>query len=339
MEIRLKSKHFSFQIDCSGKYNFILGDSGSNKTHFVKAMMKYKSGVRQFSCNVSSDGYKITKDMIHVYLGNEDITTAVLNDIKTSKGHLYIIDEFSQLFKIRDISSVIRDSKSYFIFITRKVFGRLPVSVDSLYILSNVNGVITNMPLYANKNIDLVRISNIEYVLTEDSKSGRQFFELAFPKLKVCSKEVIDGDKKKSRDNSQLHNFLLEDSVKYNEILVVFDASAYGFYYPFLVETINKIRNYCDVSVISWDSFEAYLLEKFDIHVNKESLGCVFESIEQCATFEFSKLFKYDKSSLPSEIRRDIDNYVYGILQPLVKYGSSNKTSGEPIVGISAFNN
>ena len=104
-----------------------------------------------------------------------------------------------------------------------------------------------------------------------------------------------------NRDNTTLHMALEKELDTTDNILVVFDASAYGFFYDVLLSVIRRSKK--QISVLSWNSFENYLLGTpvFGCVLTKEDVACYSNSLEQLSTTRLKKLKPgYDKAKLPS---------------------------------------
>lgn len=304
MDIKASTKKLKYSISLEGKFNIITGLSGSKKTAFVKMLNKFLLGVKSVNVNVTKDIYKLKKEQIHV-LTNETIIEGDYRKLFAScSDELFIIDEFSPVLHEKEIGKVLKESKNYFIIITRQIMGWLPVSLDSVYYLEMENGCYTNKPLYCEQNEDLIDIKeDIDYILTEDGKSSRLFFQFFCNNIEVCSRQFLLNGRNVERDNSTLHQAFEIDMKKYNNILIVFDASAYAFYYDILLDTIRGVAH--RVSILSWDSFETYLLgcKPINCKLTKKDVGCAYNSLEQLATKLLEKRNGYAKGNLAKEFK------------------------------------
>ncbi len=143
-------------------------------------------------------------------------------------------------------------------------------------------------------------IKSVNYILTEDSVSGRLFFEHFFPDITVCPEKFFSNGKMFNRDNITLHMALEKELDTTDNISVVFDASAYGFFYDVLLGVIRRSKK--QVSVLSWNLFGNYLLRTpvFGCVLTKEDVACYSNSLEQLSTARLKKLKPgYDKVKLP----------------------------------------
>lgn len=225
----------SFHLTFSGKFNFITGLSGTRKTLILKFLQKFSHGIKSIRAKASIDHVLLKKNDIFLFSNELSTDEIILQTLLQRSGKLYVIDESSPLLHLHHVAEIMNKSENYFIIISRELLGYLPISIDSIYKIEKKGKTLTNIPLYCHNNEDLTVIHNkINYVLTEDGKSSRLFFKYYFESkfVKVCQEYALREGKKISRDNSQLVRFLEEELQAGNlNILVVFDAAAFGLYY------------------------------------------------------------------------------------------------------------
>lgn len=301
ISINLHSSSFWFKLEFFSKFNFILGNSGSRKTHFVSLCAKMRSGRKSVNGTLKIGNRTLRRNEYYVFSGNSfELDYDYGNLLRTNHNCLFIIDEFCDIFQRRDLPSWLLSSDNYFIFITRKVYGFLPVHMQAVYRFEEDRKCIINRPCYPDYRSQTYE--DVQYVLTEDSKSGRLFFKQNFKELEVCtSAGVIDG-KTLSRDNSQLHNFLREELKSRDHILVVYDAAAYAPFYPMLQRVLeDAARMKKRLKILDWDSFEWYLLSlpMFGELYSIRDSTCQFNSLEQMCTNRLGELINYGKGTLP----------------------------------------
>lgn len=299
MQLSIKSRNYHFELEFQGKFNFILGNSGTFKTLLGNLLTKYKRGINGISVKISDDRFKMKKESVHI-LGNDTVFEGDYKNIFNVIGHLFVIDECCEIFKKRDLSSILKESKNYFIIISRKVPGFLPVSIDSVYHLERKKDIIFNVPEYAKSNEELTSFAqSIDYISTEDSASSLKVLKTLFGENRVGNARAYNGKEIVIRDNNQLPAILENElDEKKRNILVVFDAAAFGAFYPALVKVIGK-RN--DISILAWESFEWFVLsgKPFNMKITKNDVGYENNSVEQLATKTLAEYIHYDKSSLP----------------------------------------
>ena len=300
LHFELSNRKFKFNITIYGKLNFIIGESGSHKSYLAEVVNDYLDKIHGTKGDFWLDGMRVEKEHILVFDNKNNLNTYKF-ELENRKNCIIIIDEFSKLHKEKDIGKLIMSSENYFIFMTRKVYGFLPVNILSVYYLDRDVNTIVNRQAY--RKFEESHFGVVNYILTEDSSSGRKFFIRNFQDIEVCSDYVIYNGKKHFRDNSQLHNYLLWDACCGKDfILVVYDSSAYAAFYPLLLETLEKCRKMGrKVKVLDWESFETYLLSlpMFDEHYTVDSTKCQFNSVEQLSEARLKEKINYSKNKLP----------------------------------------
>ncbi len=310
VSIEIRNRTHEFNLNFSGKFNFITGDSGDNKTHFISLCEKKLMGVRRVTGNFKIDNVNLHSDHISVYTNRTIMEENFYrNALKSRHNSLFIIDEFCTIFKIHDIASLFLQSDNYFIFVNRKVFGYLPVNVTAVYKLvkDKKYGNYVNKSIFQKSNI--TDFGKIDYILTEDAKSSCIFFERNFSSIEVCNSSAIIAGKKLSRDNSKLHEFLEKDLIQKDNILVVYDSAVYAPFMSSLLDVLRiaKLQNK-NVQVLDWESFETYVLSlpMFNEHLTLENTKCNFNSLEQMSETRLTQLINYDKASLLSCLQINI---------------------------------
>ena len=315
MILELKNNKIRFSLEFYGKFNILTGKSGSHKTHLVNSIKRAKKKVSSVKCRCLNDDEKDVSLEKILFFDNETLIAGDYHDIFNQyQGGLIIIDECSDLLKQADIASVLKSTNNQVLLISRTMIGWLPISVDSIYCLEMQDYIITNRSIYCEHNSDLIKKGYFSYVLTEDSGSGRDFFLAQFPDKEVCSKHVTINGINMTRDNSHLHNSL-EKAIKEGkkDILVVFDAAAYGSYFKLLLDVIK--HSDVQVTLLSWESFENYLLSSpyFGIVLTKKDVSWRFNSLEQLSTIKLKEVNNgYSKTKLDPKFKHP--EFLYGYL-------------------------
>lgn len=305
LDIGLENRKFKFKLVFYGKLNFIFGNSGGHKSYLAEVVLNYLDGIHRTKGSFLLDGKALEKEQIIVFDNKNHLDSYVLK-LQNIHNCVIIIDEFCKIHNEKNFGKLIMESDNYFIFISRKIYGFLPVNVLSVYNLVRNGHIITNINAY--KKFNEKYIGNINYILTEDSSSGRQFFVKNFPDIEVCSSSVNENGKKHNRDNSQLHNYLLKEiNSGRNNVLVVYDSSAYASFYPLFIEVLDECKKKNkEVKVLDWESFESYLLALpiFNEIYTADDTHCQFNSVEQLCENRLKQLINYKKSSLPACFNR-----------------------------------
>ena len=162
--IHLKTRRVEYKFEIHGKYSVIQGDSGVGKTTFydlVEAMFSDARAVQNLS------GVKL------IPIGR----VASLGVLSEYVGAIFVVDEFSSLYKEPKFARYLQESENYFIFINRDevMLGYLPLPVESIYEMNASGKFHTLNHKFPRQEICLTEIP--ERIIVEDSKSGYLFFK------------------------------------------------------------------------------------------------------------------------------------------------------------------
>lgn len=225
MYIKYKRKKYNLYIEIDAKLNLITGNSSTGKTSFATEMNKYSNLVEtDFDFIEVNPSLSIIKSLCKNL--HEDLIAFIIDTDE------YVTSE------VVDYISSIYNPNAYFIILGRKYTKRLPIAIWNIFYLEVCNGVTVNKRFI--KEAEFYKFHRFAKVLTEDSKSGYNFFKNIFE-----STEPI-------RSNSLVIQSLDIDS------LVVFDGVGFGSYLEQFIEVVSKNPTY---SYLCWNSFEYFILE------------------------------------------------------------------------------
>ena len=303
--IHIKTNRLEYKFEISGKYTVIQGDSATGKTTFfelVSAMYNEPKSAQ----NVS--GTKL------VPISSTDDDSV----LQKHSGVVFVLDEFCRLFKNKNISNLLRDSNNYFIIINRdeKTLGYLPIHVDNIFYMKTSGKYHTIERLYDRYSID--SIDNLDTIITEDKKSGYLFIKdmLSIYNIEDCG-ILLEPSLGDAKDRSNIKKTSsaskIVKSMEYHidngrsNILIIYDASAFGAYINSLDFFIKGNNNRANIYVLDWESFEWYILgsKVYNEHYSLQDLDCNVESLEQFSTLKLSdKIERYSKDYLNKCLRR-----------------------------------
>ncbi|MCI8751325.1 MAG: hypothetical protein HFH66_08175 [Lachnospiraceae bacterium] len=282
--IHLKTKRLEYKFEITQKYNLIIGDSGKGKTTLIKTL---KDLLDEPSAG-TLDGYKQIKTSIDLRL--EDLTN--LTD------YVFLIDEFSEILKLKDIASVMENSQNYFVIISRdETLGFKSISLDCVYEM-HASGKFHELR-QAYKIPE--KMFAVDGIICEDSKSGYQFIKDRFGNLvsvDYAKSHLEDKTGGKSKFAEYLNSFKSD-----SHLCLVFDRSAIGYDYHKILNSIHQ--NKLNVCMIDWDSFEYYILQSPVFNKRVPEPMDMYESKEKLATFMLSELINYKKTSLTKCLKKD----------------------------------
>lgn len=261
MNFKVLSKRLNYNITFYGKYSVIQGDSGNGKTNLCRLLHDRELGDKTI---------KIESELDVIALNPND----TIDRLSEIKGKIIIIDEFYKILSDRNLSNALKNSNNYFIIISRKKMDFLPLAVDSLYDMKTDGKNHWIEPRYI---VDCKKqFYNIKEIITEDSVSGLYFFREFFPEIKSSSanskSQIIDYLKKR-----------LQEDNSFNNILIVYDSSAFAYNKESLDVFLDKSR--LSFQYLDWYSFENYVLtqQPFNYTLLPKDIDYTYEGLEQAS--------------------------------------------------------
>ena len=211
-KVNIKNNRNSYTFELRRNITILRGESGRGKTTLFEMISDYNRFGKNSGVSVSCD-----KDIIAL-AGNdwEEV-------IDKNPGTIIVIDEDSQFIRSEEFAKVVRGSDNYFLLITRNYLAQLPISVDEIYELSGAKNKKLKK-LY--REID--RMFNNpssrylpfvpEIIITEDIRSGYQFFKAITDKIGI---KCISADGK-----SNIYKVINRYPDK--NVVVIADGAAFG---------------------------------------------------------------------------------------------------------------
>lgn len=206
-------------------------------------------------------------------------------ELKRITGSVIVIDEGYALMRQRNTASILRESDNYFIIISRKPIDYLPLCVENLYEMCTSGREHWITPKYTVSDRRL--FLGVEFLLTEDSGSGLEFFKQHY--------EIPTGS---AHSKSEIVNCLEKMESSFSNILVVYDSAAFAYQKGILDHWVS--HHSLTVQELDWYSFEHYILTQkpFNIFITQDDISYRWESLEQASEEMLKKCIEYDKSKL-----------------------------------------
>lgn len=233
----------TFEFIVRRNITIVRGDSGTGKTTLYDMVSDYTR---------LGDNSGVTVQCEHPCVALTDIDWR--NQLAGIAGSIVFIDEGMEDLPTEDFARAVRDSDNYYVIFTRSELSYLPYSINEVYKIKTSGKYHSLVPMYkegeghryslsrakANKDFDVL--------LTEDSKSGLQFFEARFNGEKLLCES--------SQGNSKILNWLCghEDS----SVFVLADGAAFGPYADRVLKYQKEHPH--EVTVCLPESFEWLLL-------------------------------------------------------------------------------
>lgn len=277
-EVHLKTRRCEYEFTITQKYNLLIGDSGTGKTELVNIVETYDLDNSAVQCS----GYRLLKTDRRLSI----------DDLYTLKDYIIFLDESSPLLHRKDASTILENSKNYFIIISRDVtLGFKSVSLDCVYKMKTSGQYHTFDKAYVIPH-NVFKVNNI---VCEDSRSGMQFLKNVFRDCDINVTYAKASENDKTGGKSKIKDYIKTFETG-SKMCIVFDKSAIGFEYPGIINSI-KI-NKLEACFIDWDSFESYILNSSIFNIEVPEPEDDYESKEVLATKILSDLIPYNKSTL-----------------------------------------
>lgn len=246
ISVTVKDNRNSYKFELKRNVTVLSGESGRGKTTLYEMVSDYnrfgKSSAIKVICNVeviAVDG-RDWKEKI------SGITNSVI-----------IIDEDNSFIRTVEFAETVKHNSNYFLLITRAYLEQLPISVDEIYeVTGNKNKNFSRVYRDVNKMYDAPRAKELpfkpEIIITEDSKSGNQFFTA------VASNHNIQCISANGKSN--IAGMLKE--YKNSKVLIVADGAAFG----------SEIRDIVNKQKLSPGNIALFLPESFEWLILKSGL-------------------------------------------------------------------
>lgn len=239
--VRVSNRDASFKFELHRNITIVRGDSGTGKTTLFEMIADYTRLGNASGVNISC-GKKC------VALVDIDWK----NQLKNTKDSIVFIDEGFQELKTSAFSSAARSTDNYYVIFTRDSLHNLPYSVEEIYEIKTSGKYHTFRKMFrSRKNHMYGRTERFSYnyCLTEDSKSGYQFFKKVFSEAQVS----VDT----ARSNSSIFNWLNQH--KDRTTFIIADGAAFGSE----IDRILKLQESGSVQfrIVLPESFEWLILK------------------------------------------------------------------------------
>ena len=288
---RKRGTKYSFTINRN--LTIIRGDSGSGKTtlyEMVSDHMRYgnQSGVVircACSCVALTDANWKTQ-------------------LDSFSDSIVFVDEGLRDILSHDFAAAVKGSSNYFVLITRADLPSLPYSVDEIYRIKTSGKYHSLVPLYPKR--DSCRYSasralpesDYDILLTEDAKSGFQFYDRRFADSDVAVESA--------KSNANVLNWL--DAHIKCTVFVIADGSAFG---PFADRVLKlqaahpETNTVCLPESFEWLLLKSEIIKSAEITAVVNDPGSYIESADYMSWEQFlTDFLKQQTNGTPFEYKK-----------------------------------
>ena len=233
----IQNKKVKYDFEVRRNITIIRGNSATGKTTLLEM-------IREYYEDGSDSGIELQCDKTCMVLEGRN-WNIILSTIQDS---IVFIDEGNNFVTSKEFAQTIRESDNYYVIVTREGLEALPYSVEEIYGIRN-SGKYGGLKQTYNEFYSIYGIKEPgrkiipEVIITEDSNSGFQFFDI------ICSRNGVEC--KAANGKSNIFCSLIQETNK--KVLVIADGAAFG-------SEMNKVMQLVDKS----DNIFLYLPESFE---------------------------------------------------------------------------
>lgn len=266
----------TFEFTVRRNITIVRGDSGTGKTTLYDMVADYTR---------LGDRSGVTVQCERPCVALTDIDWR--NQLAGIAGSIVFIDEGMEDLPTEDFARAVRDSDSYYVIFTRSELPCLPYSVNEIYRIKTSGKFHSLVPMY--KELEGHRYSlsrakanqDFDVLLTEDSKSGLQFFEARF-----------DGEKlhcESAQSNTKILDWLCSHDD--DPVFVIADGAAFGPYADRVLKYQKEHPH--EVTVCLPESFEWLLLSSGVVKADgvEENLGSPENYVDSAKYMSWEQFF------------------------------------------------
>jgi hypothetical protein len=272
-DVVLYNNKVHYHLTIKRNITILRGDSASGKFEFIRLLAQYNGSPKSSGISLICD-----RECIVLNEGNWKLY------LETYRERIFFIDEGNDFLRTKEFADAVKGADNYFVIISRENFPNLPYSVDEIYglregkyreakrVYNEMYRIYGNLPDPQQKP---------EIVITEDSNSGNEFFELLFP-----------GKCISANGKSNIKRVLLEHMGE--SVLAVVDGAAFG---PEMQDCMELTEVY-PVSIFAPESFEFLILESGLIEVPMTVLEQTWDYADSVKYFSWEEFYTWYLSDI-----------------------------------------
>ncbi len=240
-QIIVSNNRIKFKFEVKRNISIVLGNSATGKTTLYELIREHMQFGDNSGVNLSCDKKCVVID---------DIEWKVrLRKIRDS---IVFIDEEVSFISTKEFAREIKKTDNYYVIFNRENLKELPYSVEEIYEIKKSGRYYSFAKSCKSETqhflYGITEKFKPDCILTEDSKSGNQFFKAVAKKIGIACFSA--------KGNSNVYKWLDENKGK--KILVIADGAAFGAYIKDILK-LQAIRS-DDIRICLPESFEWIVL-------------------------------------------------------------------------------
>ena len=243
-EIKISNRFANFKFVLNRNITIVRGDSGTGKTTLFNMIADYTRNKDQSGVNISSPC---------------DCVAIIDSDWKAqirriSESIVFVDEDYNNNFlNTKDFARIAKNSNNYYVLFTREDLHDLPYSIEEIYAIKSSGKIHKFEKIYKSQftngyYLDKSSKKSFNVVMTEDSKSGFQFFKNLY---KDFGMECVS-----SGSNSAIYKKIQEEKDK--KYYIIADGAAFGSEIDKLLKLEKSGYKFC---IYLPESFEWIILK------------------------------------------------------------------------------
>lgn len=273
-DLTLYNNKVHYRLTITRNITILKGDSATGKSELIRLISQYES-------NPTSSGITLICDRPCIVLneGNWKLFTG------TYTGTIFFADEGNTFLRNKEFAETVKGSDNYYVIVSRESLSNLPYSIEEIYGLRegkasgkyHIPKRVYNEMYRIYGNIPDGMISP-DVVVTEDSNSGNEFFELLFPGRCISA-----------NGKGNIKRVLAEH--RNQKVLAVVDGAAFGPQMQECMEIISASDQ--KIALYAPESFEYLILESGVVEIPKTILEETWNYADSVKYFSWEEFFTH----------------------------------------------
>ena len=296
--IRIKNRDVDFRFTVRRNITIVRGYSATGKTTLYDMVVALTQ-------NGPESGVQLSCDKPCVALIHADMQTQI-TQLKNIRDSIVFVDEGDRLVVRKEFAETIRKTDNYYVLFIRDNLHDLPYSVEEIYEIRK-SGKYHRFVNYYSKSDGYVygrqgRKFQFDTILTEDSKSGYQFFD------SFC--KDTDWRCESAKSKTQIYKWIKDHPAE--RVFIVADGAAFGPEMNRVMELVERNGNkavICLPESFEWMILKSGVVKSDDLNEVMAAPGKYIDSREYFSWEQFftkyliritkdSQYSKYSKSRL-----------------------------------------